>query len=95
MLHIDNRMDALVQEQKNWYQQHGWGQEQLVQAYATILRALDDHVETLDRGNAARQTDYFAKKEAIEQLVPTDTLETFMAMQLFADAINSLQEEIL
>lgn len=93
MLQVDNHLDALVQEQVDWYKQHGWGQTKLLQAYTTILRTLDNHVETLDRGNAARQTDYFAKKTAIERLVPVDALETFMAMQAFADAINSVRNE--
>lgn len=86
-------MDALVSEQMDWYQQHGWGQERLLTAYTAILRALDNHVETLDRGNAARQTDYFAKITAIEQLVPADAFETFMAMKALADGVNRLREE--
>lgn len=93
MLHIDNRMDALVREQLDWYQQHGWNQERLVQTYATVLHLIDVHVETLDRGNATRQTDYLAKKTAIERLVPKNALETFMTMQAFADAINSVRSE--
>ncbi|GEM_PF-5856116 len=60
----------LIDEEKAWFQNHKWGQDKLVECYATVMAGIDDFVETLDRGNASRLTAHHAKAAAIRELVP-------------------------
>ena len=60
----------LVKGEREWFEQHNWGQKELVECYATVMAGIDDFTETLDRGNAVRLTAYHAKAAAIKELVP-------------------------
>ena len=68
----------LIEGEKQWFQENQWSESQLLDAYAAVLRGIGDHVETLDRRNANRLTSFYAKKAAIEELVPDIQTITFV-----------------
>lgn len=66
----ENPLAQKIAEEKAWFVDHDYSHEQLLEVYKRVVEGIDDHAETLDRGNAARLTAYYAKKQAIEEMIP-------------------------